>query len=99
MSDDLDLVKRLVGKTWYVTDSAGQRWADDAPEDAARALIAKDAELARLRKAVGAFVAYADAVTSFCGPDECNEVADGLYDTAVAFARAALNTQHKEDTP
>lgn len=34
------LVARLVGKTWYVTDSTGQRWADDAPEDAARALLA-----------------------------------------------------------
>mgnify|MGYP005609896791 CR=1 FL=1 len=34
------LVARLAGKTWYVTDSTGQRWADDAPEDAARALLA-----------------------------------------------------------
>lgn len=29
MSDDL--VKRIVGKSWYVTDSTGTRWADDAP--------------------------------------------------------------------
>ena len=39
------LVARLVGKTWYVTDSTGQRWADDAPEDAARTLLATLDEL------------------------------------------------------
>ncbi len=43
------LVARLVGKTWYVTDSTGQRWADDAPEDAARALLATMTELEQVK--------------------------------------------------
>lgn len=51
------LVARLVGKTWYVTDSTGQRWADDAPEDAARALLAALDDLDAVKKDAAAMEA------------------------------------------
>lgn len=50
MSDDL--IKRLCSAGWCRIDSAGKRWVDDAPMDAVRALVEKDAEIARLRAAL-----------------------------------------------
>lgn len=58
----------------------------------AAALVAKDAEIARLRDALRLFVEYDSSV------DEGGVQMMLAYNDAITAARAALNTQHKGET-
>ena len=91
MSDDL--VKRLLASRSVWTNETGRALSrpSDLEAEAAAALVAKDAENARLR---GAMRFYADFYENpNDGPWGVNSQDFGKV------ARAALNTQHKEDTP
>lgn len=84
MSDDL--VKRL----GIIARAEMSNYAERTVNEAAAALVAKDAEIAQMRDAVRLFVKYDDTLD-----------ADGAqmmlaYNDAITAARSALNAHHKE---
>ena len=103
MSDDL--VKRLRAEIFAGMGPNGATYSEEPVvfyEEAAAALVAKDAEIARLREALQNIAAEATVpVSTWQNGINFKKMYEGwrkLATIRVNIARAALNTQHKGET-